>query len=36
VGVPRADLYWGTGAVAGDSAGLMKGMGRLWLLQPRP
>jgi membrane-bound lytic murein transglycosylase A len=36
VGVPRADLYWGTGAAAGESAGLMKGTGRLWLLQPRP
>jgi membrane-bound lytic murein transglycosylase A len=35
-GVPRADLYWGTGAAAGEHAGLMKGTGRLWLLQPRP
>jgi membrane-bound lytic murein transglycosylase A len=36
VGAPRADLYWGTGAQAGEHAGLMKGTGRLWLLQPRP
>jgi len=36
VGAPRADLYWGTGALAGEHAGLMKGTGRLWLLQPRP
>lgn len=36
VGVPRADLYWGTGAAAGEHAGLMKGSGRMWLLQPRP
>ncbi|MBP8308488.1 MAG: MltA domain-containing protein [Burkholderiaceae bacterium] len=36
VGSPRADLFWGTGALAGDSAGLMKSTGRLWWLRPRP
>lgn len=36
VGSPRADLFWGTGAQAGDSAGLMKTTGRLWWLRPRP
>ena len=35
-GSPRADLYWGTGAQAGQWAGQMKTAGRLWLLQPRP
>jgi cell division protease FtsH len=36
IGSPRADLYWGTGAAAGQAAGLMKHPGRLWLLSPRP
>ena len=36
VGLPRADLYWGTGAGAGEAAGSMKTAGRLWWLRPRP
>ncbi len=36
IGSPRADLYWGTGAQAGQWAGQMKSTGRLWLMQPRP
>jgi membrane-bound lytic murein transglycosylase A len=36
VGSPRADLFWGTGVQAGDSAGQMKTTGRLWWLRPRP
>ncbi len=36
VGLPRADLYWGTGAGAGEAAGTMKTAGRLWWLRPRP
>jgi membrane-bound lytic murein transglycosylase A len=34
-GVIRADLFWGFGAAAGESAGLMKQQGRLWLLWPK-
>jgi membrane-bound lytic murein transglycosylase A len=33
-GPVRADLFWGFGASAGESAGLMKQQGRLWLLWP--
>lgn len=35
VGSPRADLFWGTGAAAGDAAGQMKSTGRLWLMRER-
>jgi membrane-bound lytic murein transglycosylase A len=34
-GPGRADLFFGTGAVAGDVAGAMRAPGRLWLLTPR-
>lgn len=34
-GIIRADLFWGFGAAAGESAGLMKQQGRLWLLWPK-
>lgn len=34
-GPVRADLFWGFGANAGESAGLMKQQGELWLLWPR-
>lgn len=34
-GPVRADLFWGFGASAGESAGLMKQQGQLWLLWPR-
>jgi membrane-bound lytic murein transglycosylase A len=33
-GPVRADLFWGFGASAGESAGLMKQQGQLWLLWP--
>lgn len=33
-GAIRADLFWGFGAGAGESAGLMKQQGQLWLLWP--
>ncbi|MGC3983212.1 MAG: MltA domain-containing protein [Steroidobacteraceae bacterium] len=34
-GPVRADLFWGFGDDAGESAGLMKQQGQLWLLWPR-
>lgn len=34
-GPVRADLFWGFGAGAGESAGLMKQQGQLWLLWPK-
>lgn len=34
-GPVRADLFWGFGASAGESAGLMKQQGQLWLLWPK-
>jgi membrane-bound lytic murein transglycosylase A len=34
-GPVRADLFWGFGAAAGESAGLMKESGQLWLLWPK-
>lgn len=34
-GPVRADLFWGFGAAAGESAGLMKQPGQLWLLWPK-
>lgn len=34
-GPVRADLFWGFGASAGESAGLMRQQGQLWLLWPR-
>lgn len=34
-GVVRADLFWGFGDAAGESAGRMKQQGRMWLLWPR-
>jgi membrane-bound lytic murein transglycosylase A len=34
-GPVRADLFWGFGASAGESAGMMKQEGSLWLLWPR-
>lgn len=33
-GPVRADLFWGFGDAAGESAGLMKQQGQLWLLWP--
>ncbi len=33
-GPVRADLFWGFGASAGESAGLMKEQGQMWLLWP--
>jgi membrane-bound lytic murein transglycosylase A len=33
-GLVRADLFWGFGASAGQSAGKMKQAGRMWLLWP--
>jgi membrane-bound lytic murein transglycosylase A len=33
-GPVRADLFWGLGAEAGESAGRMKQKGRLWVLLP--
>lgn len=33
-GPVRADLFWGFGATAGESAGLMKQKGQMWLLWP--
>ena len=33
-GPVRADLFWGFGATAGESAGLMKQEGQMWLLWP--
>lgn len=34
-GPVRADLFWGTGTQAGESAGRMRGDGHLWILWPR-
>ncbi|WP_271407759.1 murein transglycosylase A [Pseudomonas sp. Q1-7] len=34
-GEVRADLFWGTGAAAGELAGNMKQQGRVWLLWPK-
>ena len=34
-GPVRADLFWGFGASAGESAGLMKQQGQVWLLWPK-
>jgi membrane-bound lytic murein transglycosylase A len=34
-GIIRADLFWGFGDAAGESAGRMRQQGRLWLLWPR-
>lgn len=34
-GPVRADLFWGFGASAGESAGLMKQQGQMWLLWPK-
>jgi membrane-bound lytic murein transglycosylase A len=33
-GPVRADLFWGFGASAGESAGMMKQPGQMWLLWP--
>ncbi|MBL8839674.1 MAG: murein transglycosylase A [Alphaproteobacteria bacterium] len=35
-GPVRGDFFWGTGAAAGEAAGLMRSRGRSWLLLPRP
>jgi membrane-bound lytic murein transglycosylase A len=35
VGTIRADLFWGFGAAAGESAGRMRENGSMWLLLPR-
>ncbi len=35
VGALRADLFFGTGAKAGDRAGRMQSQGRFWVLLPR-
>lgn len=34
-GVVRADLFWGFGDAAGESAGRMRQQGKLWLLWPK-
>jgi membrane-bound lytic murein transglycosylase A len=34
-GIIRADLFWGFGAAAGESAGRMRQQGRMWLLWPK-
>ena len=34
-GPVRGDVFWGTGAAAGEIAGRMKDRGRYWLLMPR-
>jgi len=34
-GAVRADFYWGTGETAGELAGRMRQIGRMWLLWPR-
>ena len=34
-GFNRGDLFWGTGNLAGESAGRMKQQGRMWLLWPK-
>jgi len=35
VGGVRADYYWGSGDAAGDKAGKMKQVGRLWAILPK-
>jgi membrane-bound lytic murein transglycosylase A len=35
-GVVRGDVFWGTGAEAGERAGRMRSAGRLWVLLPKP
>ncbi|HRK96680.1 MAG TPA: 3D domain-containing protein, partial [Rhodospirillales bacterium] len=35
-GPVRGDLFWGTGAAAGERAGAMKAQGRYYLLLPKP
>jgi membrane-bound lytic murein transglycosylase A len=35
VGQVRADLFWGSGAQAGEAAGRMKQRSRIWVLEPR-
>jgi membrane-bound lytic murein transglycosylase A len=35
VGAVRADYYWGSGESAGEIAGRMKQIGKMWLLLPR-
>ena len=35
VGGVRADYYWGSGDIAGDKAGKMKQVGRLWAILPK-
>jgi len=34
-GEVRADLFWGTGAAAGELAGNMKQQGQIWMLWPK-
>jgi membrane-bound lytic murein transglycosylase A len=34
-GIIRADLFWGFGDAAGESAGRMREQGRMWILWPR-
>jgi len=34
-GIIRADLFWGFGDAAGESAGRMRQQGRMWILWPR-
>ena len=34
-GIVRADLFWGFGDAAGESAGRMRQQGRMWLLWPK-
>ncbi len=35
IGGVRADFYWGSGDAAGDKAGKMKQVGRLWAILPK-
>jgi len=35
IGGVRADYYWGSGEAAGDKAGKMKQVGRLWAILPK-
>jgi membrane-bound lytic murein transglycosylase A len=35
VGAIRADLFWGFGNAAGESAGRMREFGAMWVLLPR-
>jgi len=34
-GILRADLFWGFGDAAGESAGRMRQQGSMWILWPR-